>query len=361
MMNVDREKYCPNMFIDTPDVSVGEFKTMPECMSFPITEKWCINRKNGNKFDKYKSQGNRILIICCWNRNDAWRFVVAIVKNGVKYFDLNDLPMDLVSDKFEEYLGEDIVNKIHSINNLSNNNEIKEYNMKQTIRLNERELHRLISESVKSTINEVQNTHSVHKVTDGYGYYKGDFYGTKETNEIDEEIQYLAKRIEGIFKGVRFVMEPAKVRTKSTQTRNRYHDINSEYNSNKPINKRNNITGMEYVIMLRFNPIDNVSHFDEVIELMKRVEKAQRVACNFKKDCDGKRRHWVKFYIDCIEIYYIIEVHGYDLHIGRQQTLNNIEFTPNYDTRRVHGITTYDKGLLTRYEPNQTRRPDWAY
>lgn len=113
------------MIIDTPDVSIGEFKTLSECMSFPITERWCINRKNGNKFDKYKSQGNRILIICCWNRNDAWRFVVAIIKNGIKYLDLNDLPMDLVGDRFEEYLGEDIVNKIHSINNLTNNHEIK--------------------------------------------------------------------------------------------------------------------------------------------------------------------------------------------------------------------------------------------
>lgn len=154
-MDANREKYCPNMILDTPNVSIGEFRTISECMSFPIPERWCINRKEGNKFDKYKSQGNKILIICCWDRHDAWRFVVAIVKNGVKYFDLNDLPMDLVRDEFEEYLGADIVNKIHSINNQDNNNKLnKNRNMKQTIKLTESELKHLIRESVKRVLNE---------------------------------------------------------------------------------------------------------------------------------------------------------------------------------------------------------------
>lgn len=160
-MNTDREKYCPNMILDTPKVSIGEFKTLTECMSFPIAERWCINRKDGNKFDKYKSQGNRILIICCWDRHDAWRFVIAIVKNGIKYFDLNDLPMDLVSNDFEKYLGTDIVNNIHSINNQTNirqSNNIKtEENMirKNRIRLTESQFHRLISESLKKVLNEM--------------------------------------------------------------------------------------------------------------------------------------------------------------------------------------------------------------
>ena len=86
------------MFFDNGNVSIGEFKTIEEAMSFPLKETWCINRTLDNKFQAYKNQGTRILIICNWNKGiqDSTKFIVALVfKDGsIKYFDTNDLLMN---------------------------------------------------------------------------------------------------------------------------------------------------------------------------------------------------------------------------------------------------------------------------
>jgi len=155
---MEKSNYCPNMFYDTEQVSIGEFNTLQECMNFPIHNIWCINRDEDNLFEKYKSQGNRVLIICCWNRSDKWKFVVGIVKGGnVKYFDLNDLPMDLVQLDFESYLGRDAVAAIKGLNEQTIYNKIKEnikMNKKQTIRLNENQLRQIVKQSVNRILNE---------------------------------------------------------------------------------------------------------------------------------------------------------------------------------------------------------------
>lgn len=64
-----KEAYCPNMFFDNSIISIGEFKTLDDAMNFPIKEIWHINRSQDNKFQSYKSQGYRLLIICSWNRS----------------------------------------------------------------------------------------------------------------------------------------------------------------------------------------------------------------------------------------------------------------------------------------------------
>ena len=79
--NEEKVSYCPNTFFNNGTISIGEFKTIDEAMNFPIKEIWCINRADDNKFQAYKSQGARILIICDWNKSiqDPTKFVVALV------------------------------------------------------------------------------------------------------------------------------------------------------------------------------------------------------------------------------------------------------------------------------------------
>ena len=96
---ISKEAYCPNSFFDNGTISIGEFKTLDDAMNFPIKEIWCINRTEDNKFQSYKSQGSRLLIICSWNRSiqDSLKFVVAVIHKDkvgkVYYWDMNDLPL----------------------------------------------------------------------------------------------------------------------------------------------------------------------------------------------------------------------------------------------------------------------------
>jgi hypothetical protein len=156
------EKYCPNTIFNNGIISIGEFKTLEEAMNFPIKQVWCVNRDEDNKFQAYKNQGTRILIICDWNKSiqDATKFVVGLVFiNGeIKYFDLNDIPLD--SKQYENSIGHDAYSAIYSIaddNYRNNNQEIKEnrdMNKKQVIRINESQLRQIVTESVKRVLNE---------------------------------------------------------------------------------------------------------------------------------------------------------------------------------------------------------------
>lgn len=127
---------------------------MNDCMNYPIKD-WCITREEDNKFDAYKRQGDRLLIICSWNRTDSQRFVVAIASRNhkIKYFDLNDLPMDLIAKTYEQSLGNDAISilKQYGITNESKTNK----NMKKNIvKLNEQQLRQIVAESVKKVLKE---------------------------------------------------------------------------------------------------------------------------------------------------------------------------------------------------------------
>lgn len=54
-MQEESNDFCPNMFFDENNIRIGEFKTLEECMKFPIREIWCINRREDNLFNKYKA------------------------------------------------------------------------------------------------------------------------------------------------------------------------------------------------------------------------------------------------------------------------------------------------------------------
>ena len=122
---ISKEAYCPNSFFDNGTISIGEFKTLDDAMNFPIKEIWRINRTEDNKFQSYKSQGSRLLIICSWNRSiqDSLKFVVAVIHKDkvgkVYYWDMNDLPLysEERKNQYEGSLGDDATYTLYQIAN----------------------------------------------------------------------------------------------------------------------------------------------------------------------------------------------------------------------------------------------------
>ena len=125
---ISKEAYCPNSFFDNGTISIGEFKTLDDAMNFPIKEIWRINRTEDNKFQSYKSQGSRLLIICSWNRSiqDSLKFVVAVIHKDkvgkVYYWDMNDLPLypEERKNQYEGSLGDDATYTLYQIANNRN-------------------------------------------------------------------------------------------------------------------------------------------------------------------------------------------------------------------------------------------------
>lgn len=164
-----KSKWCPNVIFEKGNISIGEFKTLDEAMSFPIPDKWCVNRTVGdNKFEKYMALNVRVLIICDWSKSiqDSRKFVIALVypDGQTIYFDFNDIQID--ANEYETSLDEDVFNaiervvsahyKLHNSETNENKQHKTRYNMKKTIRLSESDLHRVIKESVKRCLKETQ-------------------------------------------------------------------------------------------------------------------------------------------------------------------------------------------------------------
>lgn len=157
---ISKEAYCPNSLFDNGTISIGEFKTLDDAMNFPIKEIWCINRTEDNKFQSYKSQGYRLLIICSWNRSiqDSLKFVVAVIHKDkvgkVYYWDMNDLPLypEERKNQYEGSLGDDATYTLYQIaNNRLNCNR----NMnKKLIRLTESDLHQIVVNAVRNILKE---------------------------------------------------------------------------------------------------------------------------------------------------------------------------------------------------------------
>ena len=162
-----KSKWCPNVIFEKGNISIGEFKTLDEAMSFPIPDKWCVNRTVGdNKFEKYMALNVRVLIICDWSKSiqDSRKFVIALVypDGQTIYFDFNDIQID--ANEYETSLDEDVFNaiervvsahyKLHNSETNENKQHKTRYNMKKTIRLSESDLHRVIKGTVKRILRE---------------------------------------------------------------------------------------------------------------------------------------------------------------------------------------------------------------
>ena len=172
-------------------------------MNYPIQD-WCITRKEDNKFDAYKRQGDRLLIICSWNRADSQRIVVAIANRNhkIKYFDLNDLPMDLVAKDYEQTLGNDAISILrqYGITNKSKTNK----NMKKNVvKLNEQQLRQIVAEGVKRVLREWEKpsdwkeTEFQGTYTDDYGslYMPDDDYEDYEVEQCVNELKPLILKL----------------------------------------------------------------------------------------------------------------------------------------------------------------------
>jgi Cdc6-like AAA superfamily ATPase len=166
-MQENIEKYCPNVLFNDNNISIGEFKTLEEAMTHPLKGYWYFNREEDNLFAKYKQQGYRILIICSWNRQDSQRFVIAIVgHHQVKYWDMNDVPIDKIRNDFEISIGEkaeeciyNILRQQNSTRQSQSQHPIQENNKqintnKNIMKINESQLRKIIKESVKKVLKE---------------------------------------------------------------------------------------------------------------------------------------------------------------------------------------------------------------
>lgn len=156
----NKQSFCPNLLFDNGVVSIGEFLTIEEAMNFPIKEVWCINRNDDNKFQAYKKQNTRILIICCWNKaiEDTTKFVVALLftDGSIKYFDMNDLPLypNEKKEQFLKSLGEDtllFLNKISEKQTTSNG-----YIKTDECKISKQILECRINRIVKEVLNEMR-------------------------------------------------------------------------------------------------------------------------------------------------------------------------------------------------------------
>ena len=49
----NKTDYYPNPLFNKGNISIGEFKTIDDCMNHPLRGTWCINRDEDNLFEKY--------------------------------------------------------------------------------------------------------------------------------------------------------------------------------------------------------------------------------------------------------------------------------------------------------------------
>ena len=201
-MQENIKKYCPNVLFNENNISIGEFKTLEEAMIHPLKGRWCFNRDEDNLFAKFKQQGCRILIVCSWNRQDSQRFVAAIVgHHQVRYWDMNDIPMDTTRNEFEISIGEKAEECIYSILRQQNSasqsqpqQPIQENNKqintnKNIMKITENQLRRIIKESVKKVLKEnEENTMSQEEL---------DFRKSLSPNYDQSKLDYRGKLSNG--------------------------------------------------------------------------------------------------------------------------------------------------------------------
>ncbi|MBR5323773.1 MAG: hypothetical protein IKV14_03005 [Muribaculaceae bacterium] len=143
----------PNKVYDDGTVSIGKIDSHHDISKFPVKNNWCI--KQPGMFKNYINQGFSFYIIDNGDESDYVRYVVMMIgENGEKFFyDLDNSQMtpNSISD-FQSHLTDEAISFIQKLNE---NNEYKtNRKMKQVIRLNESDLHRMIKESVRTVLRE---------------------------------------------------------------------------------------------------------------------------------------------------------------------------------------------------------------
>lgn len=117
-MNKKIDKYCPNMLYSGNNVTIGEFKTLEECMNYPLKDVWPLK----SMFEKHKIEGDRFFIINSMNRYifDPYRWVILVVHRDKtkEYYDAYDMPIvEFFWNEYENSLGKKGRNAIKRLTN----------------------------------------------------------------------------------------------------------------------------------------------------------------------------------------------------------------------------------------------------
>ena len=150
----------PNPLYDKDGIYVGALSTFQMANMLPINTSWCIT-KTPKRYEEFNNDKQKCLYIINSNNTDPFRRVIAVCGvNNVEYWDSANHRME--EEKvvtYENTLPLEVKNIIHNYacqmnNNQELNNESKNMNKKQIIRLTESKLHRIIKESVRRVLRE---------------------------------------------------------------------------------------------------------------------------------------------------------------------------------------------------------------
>ena len=167
---------CPNPIYDDGNLSIGECKTQRDARWFPIqnlafpddNNDFCIGKNSGGfqQFQKYKQLGYKMLIIYDKSRsaNDEYKRMFVIARNGhLDFWNHYDKPCGTTKHKnspiwkYIDSLPHDaqIALSRFAESTLQNNESKTNNNMKKnTVKLNESQLKKIVAESVKNILNE---------------------------------------------------------------------------------------------------------------------------------------------------------------------------------------------------------------
>ena len=185
----------PNVVYNQNGITVCELKDYMDAHMLPIETTWCIT-KIPQRFEEFCGNGKKGYYIINNNATHPYERVLSIIINGdVEYWDADNKRMAELPDyvkRFREYektLPQEVKNIFYNEaanqgeklerNNKTNKNESKNMSKKNTIRLTESDLKRVISESVKRVLKE--------------GYEDPDF-----TNEFGEIVDALNQVRQGV-------------------------------------------------------------------------------------------------------------------------------------------------------------------
>lgn len=172
LIRKEQQKHiCPNPIYDDGNITIGEFKNKKDAALCPLKPLYdndygfCVCSEMD--FIKYSKQGYRILVILDKSKalsNDNTKYMFALVKDGVIYlWNANNLPVgstekpfgneawqyiDNLPDKAQEVLL--TFARQTKLTESKTNKNMK----KNTIKLNENTLRRIVAESVKKVLKE---------------------------------------------------------------------------------------------------------------------------------------------------------------------------------------------------------------
>ena len=192
----------PNKIYCDGTASFGRLNNAKDVQQIPVQNQWCI--KSQRKFDDYAKQGYLFFVIYLPNEPLPFTFVIAAVFGGnVEYYNSYDYEQfeDLRSgnignddhNNYQKKLPNQITTYLYNIaakqgealdaaktENNQQTNENKTMNKKQTIKLNESQLKRIVMEAVNDMLKEYSDA-----TTDGAITYQ-----RSNNKEMEDKLLY---------------------------------------------------------------------------------------------------------------------------------------------------------------------------